>query len=46
MSDTLKQNEASYGGSVTKGRTAEQNANAKLLLGRNKANYLISEAKR
>lgn len=46
MSDTLKQNEASYGGSVATGRTAEKNAGAKILFGKGKADSLIAEAKR
>lgn len=46
MSDTLKENASAYGGTFAKGKIAQQNANAKLLVGRKKANYLISEVRR
>lgn len=45
VSDTLKQNGASYGGTLDKANTAAQNAGAKLLFGRNKANSMIASAK-
>lgn len=45
VSDTLKQNESSYGGSLSKALTAEQNAGAKILFGKNKANNKIAWAK-
>lgn len=45
VSDTLKQNGASYGGTLDKANTAEQNAGAKILFGRGKANNMISKAK-
>lgn len=44
MSDTLKQNRASYGGSYELGTTAEQNSGAKLLFGKGKANKMIAKA--
>lgn len=45
VSDTLKQNGASYGGTLDKANTAAQNADAKILFGRGTANNLISSAK-
>ena len=46
MSNTLKENASAYGGTFAKGKIAQQNANAKLLVGRKKANYLASEVRR
>ena len=46
MSNTLKNNASAYGGTFAKGKIAQQNANAKLLVGRKKANYLASEVRR
>lgn len=46
MSNTLKENASAYGGTFAKGKIAQQNANAKLLVGSKKANYLASEVRR
>ena len=46
MSNTLKENASAYGGTFAKGKIAQQNANAKFLVGRKKANYLASEVRR
>lgn len=45
VSDVLKQSGASYGGTLDKANTAAQNAGAKLLFGRSKANSMIAAAK-
>ena len=45
VSDVLKQNAASYSGTLDKANTAAQNAGAKILFGKNKANSMIASAK-
>lgn len=45
ISDVLKQNAASYSGTLDKANTAAQNAGAKILFGKNKANSMIASAK-
>ena len=45
VSDVLKQNAAGYSGTLDKANTAAQNAGAKILFGRNKANSMIANAK-
>lgn len=45
VSDVLKQSGASYGGTLDKANTAAQNAGAKLLFRRSKANSMIAAAK-
>lgn len=45
VSDVLKQSGVSYGGTLDKANTAAQNAGAKLLFGRSKANSMIAAAK-
>lgn len=44
VSDTLRQNGSSYGGTLDKANTAEQNAGAKILFGKGKANEMIAAA--
>ena len=44
VSETLQQNGASYSGTLDKANTAAQNAGAKILFGRGKANSMIGNA--
>lgn len=44
VSDTLKQSGAVYGGTLDKANTAAQNAGAKILFGRGKANKMLAKA--
>lgn len=44
ISDTLKQSGASYSGTLDKANTAAQNAGAKILFGKSKANSMIGKA--
>lgn len=45
VSDILKQSGASYGGTLANATTAAQNAGAKILFGKSKANRMIANAK-